>query len=149
MMQGKRNQGAEAMRAKVFVKGFALLALLWLSAPAYAAEVTLTWQYPTQYCDGEALPIESIQKMEIYISETEIPRVPGPCGTEQDVPPSGAIIQQVVTPETSVTVELTCGKTYYFVGRIQASNLWSNFSAEAMRIVDCSRPGVPIIISLT
>lgn len=126
------------------------VALLLVTAPAFAADVTLTWNWPTQYCDGEALPLTDISAAEIYIAEAPIPRVPSACNGEADVPPSGAIIQQVTTPDTSVTIELPCGKTYYFVMRNQVtSGEWSNFSTEAMRTLECARPGVPIIISLT
>ena len=133
---------------------FALL--LFLPFTAQAADVTLTWQWPTSYCpepgetQGDPLPIADITAAEIYIAESPIPRVPSSCDVnEEDVPPSGAIIQQVVTPDTSVTIDLECGKTYYFVMRNQAKGKWSNFSAEAMRVLDCTRPGIPIIISLS
>lgn len=133
-----------------------LLALLCLfPLLANAADVTLEWQWPTEYCPangqtiGDPLPIEDIQSAEIYISETTIPRQPGTCTADPDVPPNGAIIQAVSTPETSVTIDLACGKTYFFVMRVQANGQWSNFSAEATRILECGRPNVPIIIRLT
>jgi hypothetical protein len=133
-----------------------LLALLCLfPALAFATDVTLTWEWPDSYCPDasgnvEPLPLTDIAAGEIYIATSTIPRVPGACGTQQDTPPSGAVIQQVTTSETSVTVDLQCGETYYFVMRLQDVNgTWSNFSAEAMRIVDCGRPGIPIIISLS
>lgn len=131
-----------------------VIALSW-SHSALAAEVTLTWSYPDSYCPDasgnvEPLPLSDIAAAEIYIATQPIPRVPGACGTEADVPPSGAVIQQVTTPDTSVTVDLQCGATYHFVMRIQDVNgQWSNFSTEAERIVDCGRPGIPIIISLS
>lgn len=136
----------------------ALLCLIPLlaPAPAHADTVTLTWDWPTTYCPtsgqtiGDAFELTDIQAAEIYISETAIPRVPGSCGPESDVPPSGAVIAQVNTPDTTVSVDLVCGATYHFVIRVQATNdEWSNFSAEAERIVDCGRPDVPIIISLS
>lgn len=130
----------------------ALAVLLMASPPANATEVTLTWDWPETYCNGDALPIGDIAAAEIYISEDPIPRVPSACDpAEVDVPPSGAIIQSITTPDTSVTVDLACGKQYHFVMRMQAANgEWSNFSAEAMRdLTDCGRPGVPIIISLS
>lgn len=124
--------------------------LMFVTAPAFAADVTLTWQWPIQYCDGDELPLTDVTAAEIYVSENPIPRVAGACGTEQDVPPSGAIIQQVTTPDTSVTIDLTCGRTYYFVMRLQVtSGEWSNFSGEAMRNLECARPDIPIIISLS
>lgn len=134
-----------------------LAILLCLFAlPAAADNVTLTWQWPDSYCPaagqtvGDAFDVADIQAAEIYISETPIPRVPGSCGPESDVPPSGAVIAQVNTPDTEVTVDLTCGATYHFVIRVQATNNeWSNFSAEAQRTIDCGRPEVPIIISLS
>lgn len=134
------------------------LALLLLFCPLFAsaADVTLTWQWPDSYCPaegqtiGDPLPLEDIAAAEIYIATQTIPRVPGQCGPESDVPPSGAIIQQVTTPDTSVVIDLECGSTYHFVMRLQDVNgQWSNFSAEAVRVLDCGRPGVPIIISLS
>lgn len=130
------------------------LALSW-SHSASATDVTLTWAWPDSYCaddqgNVEPLPLTDIAAAEIYIATATIPRVPGDCGPESDTPPSGAVIQQVTTPDTSVTVDLQCGATYHFVMRIQDINgLWSNFSTEAVRIVDCGRPGIPIIISLS
>lgn len=132
-----------------------LFALLALSSVVNATDVTLTWSWPTTYCadasgNVEPLPLTDISAAEIYIALTSIPRVPGDCGAESDVPPSGAIIQQVTTPDTTVTVQLPCGATYHFVMRLQDVNgTWSNFSTESERIVDCGRPGVPIIISLS
>lgn len=127
-----------------------------LPLSALAADVTLTWSWPDSYCPasgqtiGDPLDISDIASAEIYIATAPIPRVPGACGPESDVPPSGAIIQQVTTPDTSVTVDLVCGSTYYFVMRLKDVNdQWSNFSGEAMRVVDCGRPGIPIIISLS
>lgn len=134
------------------------LALLLCLIPLYAnaAEVTLEWNWPTEYCPtagqtiGDPLPLTDIVAAEIYVSETTIPRVPGSCGAESDVPPNGAIIQQVSTPDTTVTMDLECGKQYHFVMRVQvATGEWSNFSAEAMRDLECGRPNVPIIIRLT
>ncbi len=123
---------------------------------ASAADVTLTWSWPDSYCPqpgqtvGDPLPLEDIAAAEIYIATAPIPRVPGACGAESDTPPSGAIIQQVTTPDTSVVIDLQCGATYHFVMRLQDVNgEWSNFSAEAERTLDCGRPGVPIIISLS
>ncbi len=137
------------------LRAAALVALLLLSGLANAADVTLTWQWPDSYCADDQgnvnpLPLADIASAEIYIANNTIPRVPGDCGPESDVPPSGAIIQQVTTPDTTVTVDLQCGATYYFVMRLQDVNgAWSNFSAEATRIIDCGRPGIPIIISLS
>jgi hypothetical protein len=131
-----------------------VIALSW-SHSALSADVTLTWEWPDSYCadaDGNIAPLSlsDIAAAEIYIATAPIPRVPGDCGAESDVPPSGAIIQQVTTPDTTVTVDLVCGATYHFVMRLQdIHNAWSNFSTEAVRIVDCGRPGVPIIISLS
>jgi hypothetical protein len=132
-----------------------LLALLLLGSVANATDVTLTWEWPDAYCadaqgNVEPLPLADISAAEIYIATAPIPRVPGDCGSESDTPPSGSIIQQVTTPDTSVTIDLQCGETYFFVMRVQDTNSsWSNFSTEAQRIVDCGRPGVPIIISLS
>ncbi|KPL28069.1 MAG: hypothetical protein AMJ72_05350 [Acidithiobacillales bacterium SM1_46] len=130
-----------------------LLALVPLFA--HAAPVTLEWDWPTEYCPangqqvGDPLDIADIQSAEIYISEQTIPRQPGTCTADPDVPPTSAIIQTVSTPDTTVTIDLQCGKTYFFVMRVQAQGQWSNFSAEATRILDCARPNVPVIIRLT
>ena len=128
------------------------LALTLLSTvSAQATDVTLTWQWPGSYCNSDPLPLADIQAAEIYISQAPIPRVPSSCDPGQvDVPPSGAIIQTVTTPNTSVVIDLECGAQYFFVMRVQANGSWSNFSVEAMRdLDDCGRPGIPIIISLS
>lgn len=122
---------------------------------ASAADVTLSWEWPDSYCPDdqgnvEPLTLSDIAAAEIYIATVPIPRVPASCDSAQDVPPSGAVIQQVSTPDTSVTIDLDCGPRYYFVMRLQDVNgTWSNFSAEAERLVECGRPDIPIIISLS
>jgi len=133
---------------------YLLALLLFCPLLASAANVTLTWEWPTEYCavapdPAEPLPLGDIQQAEIYISQTPIPRVPGACGPESDTPPPSAIIANVSTPNTTVDIDLACGATYHFVMRVQANGAWSNFSAEAMRVVDCGRPDIPIIISLS
>lgn len=127
-----------------------IISLLLLSGVTSASDVTLQWQYPVQYCNGDALPLTDIMTAEIYISESTIPRVPTNCGTEADVPPVGTIIQQVTTPDTSVIIDLPCGEQYFFVMRIQVLTAeWSNFSGETTHDLECGRPGIPIIISIT
>ena len=147
--------GWSTFKEKTMKKLFVLLFLLLASPVAYAADVTLTWSWPDTYCADangveEPLPLSDITAAEVYIALATIPRVPGTCGTQTDTPPSGAIIQQITTPDTSVSITLPCGNTYFFVMRVQDVNgLWSNFSTEATRILECGRPGVPIIISLS
>lgn len=141
------------MKGRGWFAAFVACCLTMLSVPAFAADVTLSWQWPTQYCNGDNLPLTDIVAAEIYIATSPIPRVPSSCDeNEQDVPPSGAVIQQVTTPDTTVAITLDCGSEYHFVMRVQAANgEWSNFSAEAMRDLtdECGRPGIPIIISLS
>ena len=127
-----------------------LLALLcFIPLFASAAEVTIEWAWPTEYCNNDLLPITDISAAEIYISDVTIPRVPLSCNGAADVPPPSAIIATVSTPDTTLIVDLACGQTYFFVMRIQALGQWSNFAAEAMTDLSCGRPNIPIIIRLT
>ena len=116
---------------------------------ASPAAATSYGPWPPEYCNSEPLPITDISAAEIYISDITIPRVPGSCTGGVDVPPPSAIIATVSTPDTTLLVDLTCGKTYFFVMRIQAGGQWSNFAAEAMMDLLCGRPNIPIIIRLT
>lgn len=129
----------------------ALLALFLVPSFAAAETVTVEWSWPTQYCNNEALPLSDLQQAEIYISEATIPRVTTACDAgDVDVPPAGAIIASVPTSNTTIDIDLTCGRTYFFVMRVQVvSGEWSNFSGEATRDLDCGRPDIPIIVRLT
>ena len=127
-----------------------LIPLLLMSMAAHATDVTMQWTWPTTYCDGQPLPAADLQQAEIYVSTSTIPRVATSCGSgDVDVPPSGAIIASVPTSDTSTVIDLTCGQTYYFVIRVQASGAWSNFSGEATKVVGCGRPDVPITVTLS
>jgi len=130
----------------------AVVLLTLLSSAALAENVTVSWEWPTTYCDGEVLPLTDLRAAEIYVSEASIPRVVSNCDPDgpRDVPPAGAIIANVPVSDTSMTIDLQCDTTYYFVIRAQALNgEWSNFSGEASRVLDCARPDVPITVILT
>lgn len=127
-----------------------LLALLcFIPLLACAAPVTIEWTYPTEYCNADLLPIGDISSAEIYISDATIPREPASCSGATDVPPPSAIIATVSTPDTTLEVNLPCGKNYFFVMRVQAQGAWSNFSVEATHDLVCGRPNIPIIIRIT
>jgi hypothetical protein len=127
-----------------------LLALFFfIPLLACATPVTIEWSYPTNYCNNDVLPIADISSAEIYISDATIPRVPDSCTGASDVPPPTAIIATVTTPDTTVTLDLPCGKEYFFVMRVQANGAWSNFAAEATKDLICGRPNIPIIIRIT
>jgi len=132
-------------------KLFALVSLVLLMGPAFAADVTIEYSWPESYCNGDPLAIGDIQAAEIYISESTIPRnSPDGCTGADDVPPPSAILATVDTPDTQVTIDLECGKTYFMVMRVQgAAGEWSNFSGEAVRDVGCGKPNIPIIIRIT
>jgi hypothetical protein len=127
-----------------------LLALLcFIPLFASAADVTIEWTWPTEYCNNDLLPIADIASAEIYISDVTIPREPASCTGGEDVPPPSAIIATVSTPDTTLMVDLPCGKPYFFVMRVQAQGAWSNFSVEATHDLICGRPNIPIIIRIT
>jgi hypothetical protein len=127
-----------------------LLALLcFIPLFACAAPVTIEWSWPTEYCNNDLLPIADISSAEIYISDVTIPREPASCTGATDVPPPSAIIATVSTPDTTLMVDLPCGKPYFFVMRVQAQGSWSNFSVEATHDLVCGRPNIPIIIRIT
>ena len=119
------------MTRRLFILFATMFALMVAAVPASAAEVTMEWDWPTQYCGGEALPLSDLQQAEIYVSETTIPRVPTSCvAGDTDTPPPSAIVATVPTSDTTINIDLTCGKTYFFVMRVQAGGEWSNFSGE-------------------
>jgi len=127
-----------------------LLALLcFIPLLACAAPVTIEWTWPTEYCNNDLLPIGDISSAEIYISDATIPREPDSCSGASDVPPASAIIATVSTPDTTLSLDLPCGKMYFFVMRVQASGAWSNFAAEVTHDLVCGRPNIPIIIRIT
>ena len=134
----------------------AVLLTLMYAVDANATDVTLEWSWPDVYCPqgtqtvGDPLPLTDILGAEVYISEATIVSNGQSCSDLTDTPPSGAIISTVSTPNTTLVVDLQCGKTYFFRMRVQALNMaWSNLSGETTKAVDCSRPNVPIVIRIT
>ncbi len=149
-MKSLGQRWSEAFRDWRWWLSWALLALFVMSFQnADAAEVTLEWTWPTDYCNSDLLPIGDISSAEIYISDATIPREPDSCSGAADVPPASAIIATVSTPDTTLSLDLPCGKNYFFVMRVQAKGEWSNFSPEATHDLLCGRPNIPIIIRIT
>lgn len=128
-----------------------ILLLLVLIAPAHAADVTIAWDWPAEYCDGSKIDPADIEQAEIYIdtkpitASSDIER--DSCAGPADIPPPSAVLHSVETPEKSVTVQLDPG-TYFVRMRSQVSGRWSNLSAEAKATVDPGQPKVPVIISI-
>lgn len=73
-----------------------LIALLF-SAPLYAGEAIVTWEHPTQYTDGTALPLSAIARTELEY---------GKCNAAKDgflASPTPAIVQ-VAAPAVTRTI---------------------------------------------
>lgn len=123
-----------------------------LAPAAEPAAVTIEWQWPTLNCDGSSIAVEEIDQAEVYIDDAPIPSASeadgDPCSSPVDVPPELAQVQSVTTPETSVTVDLPRGATYFIRMRVQVNGVWSNLSAQAEREVGFSQPQIPIIVHI-
>jgi hypothetical protein len=112
------------------------LLLFALAGVAQATEVTLQWTLPSTDCEGNALSVVDLGTLEIYISETTIPSSGAPCSTPAENPPTGFTPVSVLPGDTSVTVDLAAGKTYFFRSRVQGpGGLWSNLSNEATHVI--------------
>ena len=131
------------------LKGLAILAAILFGNPdAWGATLTISYQMPTQYCDGTALPLADITDLEIYISEATIPAADVSCGTPVDDPPQGPGV--VVTPAdptlNQVDLDVAPGLTYFIRARVRDVNgEWSNLSNQVQRAVPFPRPDVPTI----
>ena len=136
---------------------FAVLAAVLLTAcpfPAQAKPHQLSWVWPVTYCPeegqtiGDPLSIASLVESELIYSTNPMPMnsdTDGPCASTPDAePPAGAISVPITIPDTSVTLNLQPGQTYYARIRVAAPTAgnWSSWSAQATFTVPYGKPNV-------
>jgi hypothetical protein len=127
-------------------------ALLICASPLLAADLTIEWRNPTTYCDDTPLPVERIKVLELYLDTKPIPGPAAdadPCAEPPTEPPAGFEPVQVTGGETSVTVSVESGKTYYVRARISdIDNNWSAFTSQATKTVGFGRLSPPAVLLL-
>lgn len=130
-----------------------LLVGLAMSQAAFAKPQTLNWNWPTTDCDGEPLVVADLLTSEVAVDTApmDMPSdTAGPCAETGDPDaPDTATVTLVNMPDTSITLNLQPGITYYArirVSAYQAGN-WSSWSAQISFQVPYGRPGPPIWIN--
>jgi len=124
--------------------------LAFFALPAYAADVTIQWQLPTEDCNGNPVAVEQV---EILIDTASIPASDQLCpreGGTVDAVPTG--LDQVIDAgdrDGSLTVNLTAGQTYYARMRVRTGFGWTNLSNEmSVTIPPDAAPGsAPILLN--
>lgn len=120
--------------------------LVW-SHSALSTEVTLSWTLPSTDCEGNSLVVSDLGTVEVYISELTIPASGAPCSSPSDDPPTGFTPVIVPGGQTTVTLELAAGKTYFFRSRVQGpGGLWSNLSNEATHVIPFIQVQPPTVL---
>jgi len=87
-------------------------------------EATLTWNPPTQYVNGDPLPLSDIQRYTIY------------WGTESGVYSHSLDVENGAVTSRRVELEVTEPTTFYFVVTAWARGLESEYSNEASKSID-------------
>lgn len=139
----------ETMRALIFIAG---LTLFLGYRAVYAAEVTLTWDLPTTYCDGTALDATRLGTLEIYWDTNPIP---GPAAEDPDCPetalpaPEGFAPIAVPAGQTQVKVDVDPGQTYY--ARVRVSDTdgnWSSLTKQISTTIPFAMPRAPAVFTI-
>ena len=125
-------------------------AVLMLSTGAMAKPQVLSWNWPTTDCDGAPLVVTDLLTSEIAVDVVpmDMPSdTAGPCSATADPDaPATATVTPVTMPDTSITLNLNPGVTYYArirVSAYQAGN-WSSWSTQVSFQVPYGKPGAPI-----
>jgi hypothetical protein len=130
--------------------GVILMLGLMFSATAMAKPQELSWNWPTTDCDGAALAVADLFASEIAVDTApmDMPSdTAGPCTATADPDaPATAMVTPVTMPNTSITLNLQPGITYY--ARIRVSSFvagnWSSWSTQISFQVPYGKPGQPI-----
>lgn len=107
------------------------IVLFMLSFCAFAADVTVSWDTPTQYEDSTALPANEISSYKIYYGQTS----------------NGPYTYQVAVPGNINTVTITNlakGNWYFVATTIATNGLESAYSVQVSKtILNSSKPRPP------
>lgn len=123
-----------------------ILLMLFLSTAACAKPHQLTWELPILDCDGELLAGSELIEQELVYSFTAMPMpsdTDGPCATVVDHDaPAGALSVAIPATDTSVSLNLQPGQTYFARIRISAyvDGNWSSWSNQIQFTVPYGRP---------
>ena len=126
---------------------------LMLSAPAMAKPQQLSWNWPTTDCDGATMVVTDLLASEIAVDTSPMPMpsdTAGPCSATGDPDaPATATVTPVNMPDTSITLNLQPGITYYARIRVSAyvAGNWSSWSSQVSFQVPYGKPGPPVWIN--
>lgn len=132
------------------LKTLVFFLLLSLGSVAYAKPQVLSWNWPTTDCDGETLVVTDLIASEIAVDTSPMPMpsdTDGACAATGDPDaPASATVTSVPMPDTSITLNLQPGVTYYARIRVSAyiDGNWSVWSDQVSFQVPYGKPGQPI-----
>lgn len=125
--------------------------LVLASMPAEAKPQIVSWQMPTQDCDGVALAQADLLEFELIFDTSPMPMpsdAAGACDPVADPEaPATATTVPVPVAETSTILNLKPGETYYFRCKVSAyvNGNWSSWSIEISKTVPYGRPDRVIV----
>ena len=130
---------------RLFLAAFILL----FSTAALAKPQTLSWTWPTTDCAGDPLNQADWVSAEIIYDTASMPMpsdTAGPCSGDDPAGPVTATSVPITTPDTSTTLNLQPGITYYARIRVcyGAPDICSNWATEVSFVVPHGKPGPPI-----
>lgn len=126
------------------------LGLLSLSSVACAKPQVLSWNWPTTDCDGVTLAVTDLVASEVAVDTApmDMPSdTAGACsGADDPAAPATATVTDVPMPDTSITLNLQPGVTYYARIRVSAyvAGNWSVWSSQVSFQVPYGKPGPPV-----
>lgn len=132
------------------MKRLCAVLLLFCSVAAYAKPQDLSWSWPANDCDGAALAVTDLVEAEIAVDTSPMPMpsdTAGPCDVTPDPDaPTTAAVTPVPMPDTSITLNLQPGVTYYARIRVSAgvAGNWSAWSSQISFQVPHGKPGQPV-----
>ena len=127
---------------------YIIVILILFAGVAEAKPQQLSWQHPTDDCDGSALSASDFVEQELIYSQTPMPMPSdsdGPCAPTVDPDgPAGSLSVAVPITDTSVILNLQPGQTYFARSRISSfvSGNWSSWSNQVQFTVPYGRPNV-------
>ena len=133
------------MRKAIFI-----VLAMFASSCAFAKPQALSWTWPTSDCDGTAMVVTDLLASEVAVDTAPMPMPSdsaGPCsGTPDPDAPASAMVTPVNMPDTTITLNLQPGVTYYARIRVSAyvAGNWSSWSSQVSFQVPYGKPGAPV-----